>query len=125
LKIDSSLERRPDESRSPACSSLAGAIVCEVAGTAALQQSAQFTRPVRWLPVELYVVWFYLLSQALKGMPLGITYAMWGRLGIILTAIISVTLFKQTLDMPALIGIGMIVAGVVVMNTFSSAVAHG
>lgn len=106
--------------------SLAGAIVCEVAGTAFLQQSAQFTRPVPTAAmVGLYVVSFYLLSQALKGMPLGIAYAMWGGLGIILTAIISVTVFKQTLDMPALIGIGMIVAGVVVMNTFSSAVAHG
>ncbi len=109
-----------------AYSSLAGAIVCEVAGTALLQHSAQFTKP--WptaAMVGLYVISFYLLSQALKGMPLGVAYAMWGGLGIILTAIISVTVFKQTLDVPALVGIGMIVAGVVVMNTFSSAVSHG
>jgi small multidrug resistance pump len=57
--------------------------------------------------------------------PLGVAYAMWGGLGIILTAIISVTVFKQTLDLAALIGIGMIVAGVIVMNTFSSSVSHG
>ncbi|HCL64429.1 MAG TPA: QacE family quaternary ammonium compound efflux SMR transporter [Rhizobium sp.] len=106
--------------------SLAGAIVCEVAGTALLQHSAQFTKagPTAAM-VGLYIVSFYLLSQALKGVPLGVAYAMWGGLGIILTAIISVTVFKQTLDLAALIGIGMIVAGVIVMNTFSSSVSHG
>lgn len=106
--------------------SLAGAIVCEVAGTAFLQQSAQFTKagPTAAM-VGLYIISFYLLSQALKGVPLGVAYAMWGGLGIILTAIISVTVFKQTLDLAALIGIGMIVAGVIVMNTFSSSVSHG
>ncbi|MCM2477802.1 multidrug efflux SMR transporter [Rhizobium sp. CG5] len=106
-------------------SALAGAIVLEVIGTTFLQKSEQFSRLWPTLAmVAFYVASFYLLSQALKGVPLGIAYAMWGGLGIVLTAIISVVVFKQSLDLPALIGIGMIVAGVVFMNTFSHSVSH-
>ncbi|NGO63156.1 multidrug efflux SMR transporter [Rhizobium daejeonense] len=109
-----------------AYSSLAGAIICEVIGTTFLQKSAQFTKlgPTVAM-VALYAVSFYLLSQALKGMPLGIAYAMWGGLGIILTALISVFVFKQSLDPAAMTGIGLIVAGVIVMNAFSNSVTHG
>ena len=57
-------------------------------------------------------------------MPLGIAYAMWGGLGIVLTALISVFYLKQSLDLPALVGIALIVAGVIVMNTLSSTVSH-
>lgn len=104
---------------------LAAAIVLEVIGTTLLQKSAQFTK---FLPtagmVMFYAASFYLLSQALKGMPLGIAYAMWGGLGIVLTALISVFVFKQSLDYAALAGIGLIVSGVIVMNTLSSSVSH-
>ena len=109
-----------------AYASLAGAIICEVVGTTFLQKSAQFTKLGPTLAmIALYAVSFYLLSQALKGMPLGIAYAMWGGLGIILTALISVFLFKQSLDPAAMAGIGLIVAGVIVMNAFSNSVTHG
>ena len=104
---------------------LAAAIVLEVIGTTLLQKSAQFSK---FLPtagmVMFYVASFYLLSQALKGMPLGIAYAMWGGLGIVLTALISVFYLKQSLDLPALVGIALIVAGVIVINTLSSTVSH-
>jgi small multidrug resistance pump len=104
---------------------LAAAIVLEVIGTTLLQKSAQFTKllPTAGM-VMFYVASFYLLSQALKGMPLGIAYAMWGGLGIVLTALISVFYLKQSLDMAALVGIALIVAGVIVMNTLSSTVSH-
>ena len=104
---------------------LAAAIVLEVIGTTLLQKSAQFTKllPTTGM-VMFYVASFYLLSQALKGMPLGIAYAMWGGLGIVLTALISVFYLKQSLDFAALVGIALIVAGVVVMNTLSSTVSH-
>lgn len=65
-----------------------------------------------------------LLAQALKVVPLGIAYAMWGGLGIVLTAIIGVVVFRQSLDLPALAGIGLIVSGVVVLNLFSHSTVH-
>ena len=71
-----------------------------------------------------YIACFFFLSQALKSIPLGIAYAIWGGLGIVLTAIISVVVFKQSLDIPAIIGIILIVTGVIVMNFFSKSAAH-
>ncbi len=106
--------------------SLGGAIVCEVIATTLLQKSEQFSKPLPTAAMVLfYIVSFYLLSQALKGVPLGIAYAVWGGLGIVLTAMISVLLLKQSLDLPAMAGIGMIVGGVIVMNVFSNSVSHG
>ncbi|QLF69686.1 QacE family quaternary ammonium compound efflux SMR transporter [Peteryoungia desertarenae] len=108
-----------------AYSALGAAIVLEVIGTTLLQKSEQFTRllPTTGM-VMFYAASFYLLSVALKGMPLGIAYAMWAGLGIVLTALISVLYFRQSLDLPALAGIGLIVAGVVVMNMLSKTVSH-
>ncbi|GEO84191.1 MULTISPECIES: DMT family transporter [Alphaproteobacteria] len=109
-----------------AYSALGGAIVCEVIATTLLQKSEQFSRPLpTGAMVLFYIVSFYLLSQALKGVPLGIAYAVWGGLGIVLTATISVVILKQSLDLPALAGIAMIVTGVIVMNVFSNSVTHG
>ena len=100
---------------------LAGAIICEVTGTAYLQKSAQFSKlaPTAIMAV-FYILSFYLLSVALRTLPLGVAYAVWGGLGIVLTAIISVVVFKQTLDAMAIFGIAMIVGGVVVVNAFSN-----
>ncbi|NKI34764.1 multidrug efflux SMR transporter [Wenzhouxiangella sp. XN79A] len=99
---------------------LAFAIVFEVVGTSFLMKSEQFTR---WLPSVLVVVFylaaFYLLSISLKSIPLGIAYALWAGLGIVLTTLIGAIVFKQSLDPAAVIGIAMIVGGVVVINTFS------
>ena len=101
------------------------AIVCEVIGTSFLMKSAQFSRwPPTLAMVFFYACSFFFLSQSLKILPLGVAYAIWGGLGIILTAVTGVVMFRQTLDLPAMIGIGMIVGGVVVVNAFSNSLSH-
>ena len=103
---------------------LAGAILCEVTGSTFLTKSAQFTKlgPTA-LMVGFYVASFYLLSMALRTIPLGIAYAIWAGVGIVLTALIGLVVFRQSLDTAALVGIGLIVSGVVVLNAFSN-VSH-
>lgn len=104
---------------------LAGAIVCEVTGTTFLNKSEHFTKLGPSITTAIfYVASFYLLAQALRSVPLGIAYAIWGGVGIVLTAIVSVMIFKQRLDGIALFGIALIVAGVVVVNAFSRSGAH-
>lgn len=101
------------------------AIVLEVTGSTFLQKSEQFTRVWPTAAMALcYVASFYALSQALKVLPLGIAYAIWAGLGIILTATISYFVFRQALDLAAWIGIGLIVSGVIVMNLFSRTIGH-
>jgi len=101
------------------------AIVLEVIGTSALQASAQFTRVGPTLLMAVcYVGSFYLLSVVLKTIPVGIAYAIWSGLGIVLIATVGYFRFGQALDAPALVGIGLIVAGVLVVNLFSDTVAH-
>lgn len=104
---------------------LAGAIACEVIGTTFLGKSGQFSK---LLPTGLmalcYAASFYFLSLALKHLPLGVAYAIWGGVGIVLTALIGVLVFKQRLDPVAMIGIGLIVIGVVLVQAFSTSVAH-
>lgn len=104
---------------------LALAIIFEVVGSSFIKASDGFTKlfPTTIVAVA-YLICFYFLSLALKTIPLGIAYAIWGGMGIVLTAIISVLVFKQKLDTPAIIGIILIVAGVVVMNFFSKSTAH-
>lgn len=104
---------------------LLGAISFEVLGTTLLQQSQQFTKP--WPTAGLavcYAAAFYLLTIALKQMPVGLAYAIWSGLGVVLISIIGLFLFKQKLDLPAIIGLIMIVGGVVVINVFSKSVTH-
>lgn len=104
---------------------LALAIVSEVLGSSFLKASDGFTKIIpTGVAIVAYIVSFFFLSQALKFIPLGIAYAVWGGLGIVLTAIISVVIFKQSLDIPAIIGIILIVAGVFIMNFFSNTTAH-
>jgi len=104
---------------------LALAIILEVIGSTFMKASHGFSK---FLPttvtVVAYLACFFFLSQALKTIPLGIAYAIWGGLGIVLTAIISVVVFKQNLDLPAIIGIILIVSGVIVMNFFPKSGAH-
>lgn len=101
------------------------AIVCEVVATAFLKQSEQFTKLFPTLVTAVgYVAAFYLLSVTLKTLPVGIAYAIWSGLGIVLISIIGVFLFKQHLDFPAYLGLSFIIAGVVIVNVFSKAVAH-
>lgn len=104
---------------------LLAAILAETVGTSALQASQQFTR--LWpslLVVVSYAVAFYLLSIALKVMPVGVVYAIWSGLGIVLIALAGLVIFGQKLDLAAIIGLGLIVSGVVVLHAFSSTTPH-
>ena len=96
------------------------AIVSEVVATSALKSSESFSR--LWpsvLTVVGYGVAFYLLSLTLRELPVGIAYAIWSGVGIVLVSLAAVVLFGQKLDLPALIGMGLIVAGVIVINVCS------
>lgn len=104
---------------------LALAIILEVIGSSFMKASNGFTKIIPTsITIIAYIACFFFLSQALKHIPLGIAYAIWGGLGIVLTAIISVVVFKQSLDLPAIIGIILIVSGVFVMNFFSKTATH-
>jgi len=96
---------------------LAWAILAEVLATSALKAAAGFTRPLPSLVVVLgYGIAFYLLSLTLKVVPVGIAYAIWSGVGTGLVALLGWLLFGQTLNLAALFGLGLIVAGVVVIQ---------
>lgn len=102
---------------------LAVAIVAEVIGTTALKASAGFSKP--WpsvLVVVGYGIAFYLLALTLRTIPVGVAYAVWSGAGIVLITAVAWLLFGQKLDPPALVGMGLIIAGVIVLNVFSKAV---
>lgn len=104
---------------------LAFAVLAETVGTTALQASHQFSRP--WptaITVLAYGAAFYLLGHALKFFPVGIAYAIWSGLGIVLIALIGMLAFGQKLDLPAVIGMGLILAGIVIIHLFSGSAAH-
>jgi small multidrug resistance pump len=104
---------------------LALAIALEVTGSSFLKATDGFTKLVpSIITVIAFLLCFFFLSQALKTIPLGIAYAIWAGLGIVLTAAVSVTFFKQSLDTPAIIGMILILSGVIVMNVFSKAANH-
>lgn len=101
------------------------AIIFEVIGTIFLQKSRQFTNYIETATMFLfYILSFYFLSQSLKVIPISVAYAIWGGLGIILTATAGVVFFKQTLDFPAYTGITFIVVGVFIVNFFSKSIGH-
>lgn len=102
------------------------AIVAEVIATTALKASDGFTRLLPSLVVVGgYAVAFYFLSLTLRVFPVGITYAIWSGVGIILIALIGWLWYGQSLDPPAVVGLGLIVAGVLVVNLLSGSIAHG
>lgn len=104
---------------------LAIAIVAEVIGTSALKASEGFSKTIPSLVVVAgYGVAFYCLSLTLKTIPVGVAYAIWSGAGIFLIAAVGWIAFKQALDAPAIIGMGLIVAGVVVMQVFSKTASH-
>lgn len=101
------------------------AIAAETIGTTALQASQQFTR--LWpstLVVIAYGISFWLLSLTLKTMPVGIVYAIWSGTGIVLIALIGLTVFGQRLDLPAILGMGLILSGILVIHLFSATAPH-
>ena len=101
------------------------AIVCEVIGTSLLKASDGFTRLLPSVVTVLsYGVAFYCLSICLRTMPIGLAYAVWCGLGIVLVALVGVLWFKQPLDWPAILGIVLIFAGVLVINLFSASAPH-
>ncbi|GGB98464.1 multidrug transporter [Marivita lacus] len=101
------------------------AVLAETIGTTALQASQQFSRPLPSIIVVVaYGAAFYLLAIALKTFPVGIAYAMWSGMGIVFIAIIGFAVFGQRLDWPAILGIGMIMAGILVINLFSNTATH-
>ena len=101
------------------------AIISEVTGSTFLVKSEGFTKLWPSLAVVvLFGIAFYLLSQVIKVIPLGIAYAIWAGVGIVLTALIGYFVFQQRLDSAAMIGIGLIVSGVVVINLFSHSAGH-
>ncbi len=74
--------------------------------------------------IGCYAVAFYCLSYTLRAIPVGIAYAIWSGLGIVLISGVGVFVFGQTLDRPAILGLGLIIAGVLVLNLFSKSTFH-
>ncbi|MFZ4262185.1 DMT family transporter [Sphingobacterium sp. HJSM2_6] len=101
------------------------AIVCEIFATTYLKKSEGFSL---WKPTLIcvigYLVAFYFLSLTLKSMPVGVAYALWSGIGIVFITLVGLFIFKQTPDLPAILGITLIVAGVLVINLFSKMSAH-
>lgn len=101
------------------------AIVAEVIATTALKAADGFSRLGPSVVVVLgYGIAFTCLSFTLKTLPTGVAYAIWSGVGIVLVSALGWILHRQALDLPALIGLGLIIAGVLVVNLFSTSVAH-
>ena len=101
------------------------AIVAEVTATSALKVSEGFTKLFpSIIVVTAYAVSFYFLSLTLKSIPMGIAYAIWAGLGIVLVAVAGIVFFGQKLDVAAVVGMGLILAVVLVMNLLSHSVSH-
>lgn len=101
------------------------AIVSEVIATSALRASDGFSK--LWpslIVVAGYGLAFFFLSVTLKSIPVGVAYAIWSGLGVVLISVAAWVLFGQKLDLAAIIGMGLIVAGVLVLNLFSKSSAH-
>ncbi|MFC4620932.1 SMR family transporter [Comamonas nitrativorans] len=104
---------------------LGTAIIAEVIGTSALKASDSFTRLWPSLVTVLgYALAFYCLSHTLKTIPTGVAYAIWSGVGIVLISLVGWFWLGQRLDAPALLGLGLIIAGVLVINLFSKTVGH-
>jgi len=104
---------------------LALAIAAEVAGTSLLKATEEFTKlvPTTFL-VIFYLISFWLMTLALRELPLGVVYAVWSGLGICLVAVVGTFVYKEMPDLASLIGMGLIISGVVVMHLFSTSIKH-
>jgi small multidrug resistance pump len=104
---------------------LAVAIVAEVIATTALRAADGFTQ--LWpsaISVAGYIIAFYFLSLTLRTMPVGIAYAIWSGVGIVLISLAGWLIYRQLLDLPAIVGMALIMAGVIVINLFSKTAVH-
>ncbi|WP_165669629.1 DMT family transporter [Metapseudomonas otitidis] len=104
---------------------LAIAIAAEVVATTSMKAVDGFNKP---LPLVLviggYAIAFWMLTMVVKSIPVGIAYAIWAGLGIVLVSIAALVIYQQKLDLPAVVGMGMIVSGVVVIQLFSNSTGH-
>ncbi len=101
------------------------AIIAEVVATSALKASEEFSKLIPTIiMIGGYAIAFYCLSVVLKSIPVGITYALWSGIGIVLIALVGVFFFHQKLDIAAVIGISLIILGVIVINVFSNSIEH-
>ncbi|AMO79106.1 small multidrug resistance pump [Pseudomonas citronellolis] len=104
---------------------LAIAIVAEVIATASLKSVKGLSTPLPLLLVIVgYAISFWMLTLVVRSIPVGIAYAIWAGLGIVLVSVAALVLYQQKLDAPALLGMGLIVSGVVVIQLFSGSVSH-
>lgn len=104
---------------------LALAIIAEVIGTSLLKSTNEFTKVVPSIIVVIsYLLSFYFLTLTLRSVPVGIAYAIWAGLGILLVTLIAGITYKQIPDLPAMIGMGLIITGVVVIHLFSKNTGH-
>ncbi|EEA03940.1 small multidrug resistance protein [Burkholderia sp. H160] len=111
--------------RIPPYALLALAIVAEVIATSALRAADGFSRLLPSMVVVLgYGIAFYCLSLTLRSIPVGIVYAIWSGAGIVLITLVALVLYRQVPDVAAIIGLGLIIAGVAVLNLFSKMQAH-
>tara|TARA_Y100000739_G_scaffold218997_1_gene216986 strand:+ start:403 stop:723 length:321 start_codon:yes stop_codon:yes gene_type:complete len=100
---------------------LIGAILCEVAGTILLPISKNFTRPVvSFILVLAYIASFYLLTFAIKEIPIAIAYATWAGLGIFLISVLGYIMYGQTLQWQSILGLFLIAMGVAIVNIFKA-----
>ena len=103
----------------------AAAIISEVVATSALKATQEFTKLIPSLIVIVgYCISFYLVTLVLRTVPVGITYAIWAGVGIVLVALVGAILYKQIPDIPAMIGMALIIAGVVIINVYSKTFVH-
>lgn len=101
------------------------AILCEVVATSSLKAADGFTRLAPSAVVIVgYALSLYFLSVSLRAIPVGAAYAVWSGLGTVAIAVLGWKIYGQSLDLAAVIGIGLIIAGVLVLNLMSSSVSH-
>jgi small multidrug resistance pump len=101
------------------------AILAEVIGTSALKAAEGFTKPLPTLVVAGgYIVSFFLLSLIVQTLPVGVVYAVWSGAGIVLVSVVAAVWLKQVPDLPGIVGLALIVAGVIVVNLFSKTAVH-
>ena len=104
---------------------LALAIIAEVIGTSFLKATGEFSKLVPSVVVVIsYLASFYFMTLVLRTIPVGVTYAIWAGVGIVLVAVIAAIVYKQIPDIPAIIGMGLIIAGVIVIHLFSKSTGH-
>lgn len=104
---------------------LACAIVFETIATSFLKASEGFTKPIQTIVFTVAMATsFYCLTHAIRVIPIGIAYAIWSAVGIVLISTVGYFVYKQSLDLPAILGILLIIAGVVVINVFSKSTTH-